>query len=338
MNRAVGVVPPPFRDWPKVVEMQQLTRQHIEYIFWLADSFDPRIHGSDLESKRIAVLFDKSSPKTQETFVFAAESLGAKVTSRNDMLRGSSLYEEEPIQAMLDMYLRVNMFSLFVLRMPQEWVARAMQRTKQPIINAGSYLLQHPTQALLDAYAIRSRWGSLDGLKLLLVGNMKSRVVRSLVYLVSRDFEGVELTCATPKRYALEEDIVATAKKHGVVVRQIHNLQRGDMVHLAAEHHGVYDVRLHDDNDVEKMDPEAKGFEAQPYIITQDVLSALPEKGFVQHPLPNTDLDLPQPLLDANDSYNGGKIIAVQAMTESGIAVRRALMRYLLVTGPRAYR
>lgn len=337
MNRVASLVPPPFREWPNLIEMQQLTRQHIEYIYTLADSYRPKLHGSMLEGRQIAVLFDKSSPKTQETFVLAAESLGAKVKSRSDMFKASAVYDEEPMQAMLDLYLRAGLYSLFVLRMPPDWIYRATLRTRQPIINAGSYGTTHPTQALLDAHAIKQHRGSLNGLKLMLVGNLQSRVIRSLLYLLSRDFEGVEVTGVTLRRYALEDDILTTLKKHNIMVRQELDISEGDLQRLAAEHHGIYDVRLFDKQDEEKMDPQAKRFQAKPYTITQDVVDALPADGFIHHPLPHTELDLSQAVLDANDVYRGGKVIAIKAMTESGIAVRRALLMYLLETGPQAY-
>lgn len=332
-------VPAPFVGWPHVERLQQFARAHFEYLMDLADGIDLKIDGARLEGDRVAILFDKPSKRTYFSFRLAVERLGARVIADDTMFSNASRYQGESIQSVLDMFTGGNFIRLFVLRLPEDWIKRVVtgQERVVPVINAGWDTLQHPTQAILDGHAIRKRHGgTLDGIKILFTGNANSRATRSLAYLLGK-FDNVTMTFATLMRYRLDPGLRHyLEKEHRVTVREVFP-RDGELRELAAQHDGIYSVRLHDDNDEGKMSPGAKSFECLTFQITQGVIDALPEKGFVHHPLPCTPFELTQEVLELNDSRRGGKVIAVEAMADSGIKTRQALSLYLLEHGPRNY-
>lgn len=334
MQQVMGLtIPETFKGWPHVLEMQQFSREQLEFIWGIANRLNPKMHGTLLEGKRVAILFDKPSPRTYLSFHEAAERLGAKVTAFDNILSGSSVYKDEEIKSVLDLFVGGG-YSLFVLRLPQALISRFVSISQVPVINGGWDDLQHPTQAILDAHAILRRWGSLDGIRLLFVGNANSRATRSLAYLLGK-FKDISLTFATLTRpgYSLAPDLrTYLTEEHQVEVREV-NPQPGELRHLAAEHDGIYVVRLHNKRDQADMSDGAKTHEALRFQITQAVVDALPENGFVHHPLPNTPLELTDEVIELNDSRQGGKVIAIQAMVESGIKTRQALYAYVLHFG-----
>jgi aspartate carbamoyltransferase catalytic subunit len=165
--------------------IEQLTTAQIEAILALARRMDPNRPSQLLRGKRVALLFYESSTRTRTSFEFAAKTLGANTTLvipvSSSIEKGESLLDTAWTVASLGADVIVtrhaNSGSVYLL-------ARYVQ---VPIVNAGDGMHQHPSQALLDALTITNHKKKLNGLRVVIVGDVyHSRVARSNAQLLSR--------------------------------------------------------------------------------------------------------------------------------------------------------
>jgi aspartate carbamoyltransferase catalytic subunit len=131
-----------------------------------------------LRGKVVANLFFEDSTRTRTSFHMAAKGLGASVM--NWTQSGSSVSKGETL---LDTARNVAATgpSVIVMRHKSSGAPHLVAKhVRCAIINAGDGTHEHPSQALLDAFTLRQRWGSLDGRTVLIVGDiLHSRVARS---------------------------------------------------------------------------------------------------------------------------------------------------------------
>jgi len=153
----------------------------------LADRFVEVLHRPlpkvpALRGKTVAMLFFEDSTRTRMSFEKAAKALSAD--TMNFAAGSSSLSKGESLK---DTTLTVNAMGphLMVVRhrsVGAPW--RVSEWTGLPVVNAGDGAHQHPTQAMLDALTARRHFGSIDGLRVAIVGDIRhSRVARSNVHL-----------------------------------------------------------------------------------------------------------------------------------------------------------
>ena len=138
-----------------------------------------------LRGTTIANLFYEASTRTRISFELAARSLGADVV--NVTASGSSIEKGE---SLVDTLRTVQALGadLVVIRHRDAGAPYLAAATVDcPVINAGDGWHAHPSQALLDLYTVRNRLGRLEGLKLVIVGDiLHSRVARSNIWGFAR--------------------------------------------------------------------------------------------------------------------------------------------------------
>ena len=131
-----------------------------------------------LRGKVVANLFFEDSTRTRTSFHMAAKGLGASVMNWTHL--GSSVSKGETL---LDTARNVAATgpAVIVMRHKSSGAPHLVAKhVRCVIINAGDGTHEHPSQALLDAFTLRQRWGSLDGRTVLIVGDiLHSRVARS---------------------------------------------------------------------------------------------------------------------------------------------------------------
>jgi len=148
-----------------------------------------------LRGRTVVNLFYEPSTRTRVSFEIAAKRLSADAI--NVSVSGSSVSKGETL---LDTVRNLQAMAPDVIVMRHHasgapyFVAR---RLEAAVVNAGDGMHEHPTQALLDAFTIRERKGTLEGLKIAIVGDLvHSRVFRSNVRLLAR--MGSEVAVAGP--------------------------------------------------------------------------------------------------------------------------------------------
>ena len=168
---------------------EDTTREELTELLDDADSFVevldrpiPKVPA--LRGKTVATMFFEPSTRTKLSFEKAAKALGADTMSfspsTSSLSKGESLKDTVlTVQAMGTDAMVVRHKATGAPWRVAEWV-------DQPVLNAGDGAHQHPTQALLDALTIRQRFGTLDGLRIGIVGDIRhSRVARSDVFAFS---------------------------------------------------------------------------------------------------------------------------------------------------------
>ncbi len=157
-------------------EILDLAREH-------AAGFAGQRAGRPLAGRNVCLAFFEASTRTAVSFELAARQAGADVISISE--KGSSIRKGE---SLLDTVVTLDALGAdaIVIRHPAAGAAGlAARHTRAAVVNAGDGCGQHPTQALLDLYALSKAWGGFDelsGRKAAVVGDiLHSRVARSVI-------------------------------------------------------------------------------------------------------------------------------------------------------------
>ena len=268
-----------------LVSCRDLSLREVSEIFSLANQL---VRGelkldSALAGKKVALLFTEPSTRTFQSFYMAAKTLGAEVMSISDpsvssMAKGESLYDTVK---MLELYGA----GCIVLRHPARGAAKfAAESASIPIINAGSGSQEHPTQALIDVFTIWRKRGSVDGLRIGMLGDLRySRTIPSLCQLLSL-YRGVEIYFMAPQILQVRREVEIYLQENGVTFAKIDEseemkgvLPRLDVLYVTR----IQKERFPDPTEYEKV----RGS----YIVDASTLSNCRSDIGIMHPLPRVD-------------------------------------------------
>ncbi|HPO50677.1 MAG TPA: aspartate carbamoyltransferase, partial [Spirochaetota bacterium] len=154
-----------------IISIRDFKKEEIEYILQKAYEVKNNYHSGVLKGKVLASLFFEPSTRTRLSFEAAVTLLGGNFFGIADP-QSSSIQKGETLK---DTIKTVSGYcDVIVIRHPFEGAARAAgDVSKIPIINAGDGSNQHPTQTLLDLYTIKEQFGSIDGLNVGILGDLK---------------------------------------------------------------------------------------------------------------------------------------------------------------------
>ncbi|MGO8875040.1 MAG: aspartate carbamoyltransferase [Acidimicrobiales bacterium] len=178
-----------------ILSLKEMEREEYFQIFRVADRLRPyaaeRRNGDLLQHKTLLTAFYQPSTRTRLATEAAMHRLGGHVLGFSDakMTRAGDFYQEsiKDTVHMLEYYGDVIAMRHFQQGAPAE----AAKWASVPVINCGDGWGEHPTQVLTDLYTIWQARGGLDGLKVLLVGDMRMRTMHSILYAMSQfDIEG----------------------------------------------------------------------------------------------------------------------------------------------------
>ena len=262
-----------------IVSVRDLSREDIEHILDLADTFIPTARGEEsstiMNGKIMATLFFEPSTRTRLSFESAMQRLGGRVLGFADP-GGTSAKKGETLADTIRMAAAYS--DLIVLRHPQEGAARLASRFSDvPVINAGDGAGQHPTQTLLDLLTIRREAGKIDGKKIALVGDLKyGRTVHSLAYALAM-FD-TELTFVAPPTLQMPKDMIETVSQMGPKPKLVNSVEE-----VIADADVIYVTRIQ-----KERFPDSAEYRkvAEVYKITPDILEGAKNKMIVMHPLP----------------------------------------------------
>ncbi|SIN79092.1 aspartate carbamoyltransferase catalytic subunit [Chitinophaga niabensis] len=180
--------------------IRDLTRQDIELIFQTADQLKevlqrPIKKVPTLRDTTIVNVFFENSTRTRISFELAEKRLGADVV--NFSASGSSVSKGETLIDTVNNILSMKV-DMVVMRHSATGAPHFLSKhINVPIVNAGDGINEHPTQALLDAFSIREKLGSVEGKKVAICGDiMHSRVALSNIYCLKK--LGAEVTVVGP--------------------------------------------------------------------------------------------------------------------------------------------
>lgn len=313
-NANIGLDAMDFYD-RDIVSIKDFTRSEIEYLLDLSEKMIPYSTGEKvnkvLDGKILGNLFFEPSTRTKLSFESAAYRLGCDVIDVSEMSM-TSISKGETLAdtiRMVDAYCDV-----IVLRHPYEGAARlAADFSINPVINAGDGAGSHPTQTLLDLFTMRRAKGSLDGLDIVLLGDLKyGRTVHSLAEALT--MFGANLTLVAPDQLQMPDEIVSHIKKKGCRMTKTSRLE--DVIEKADV---LYVTRIQKER---FPDPAEYLKVAGMYRINNNVLRESKKDMIIMHPLPRVDEIAPEV-----DSTEHAKYFQ-QAF--NGVPVRMALLCAIL--------
>jgi len=230
-----------------------------------------------LEGWIAGVYFKKTSTRTRTAFSAGALRLGARILTfgPGDLQVNTGETAEDTGRVL------ARMINVLVARTagPVAELAALSGAGRLPVVNAMG-ALEHPTQALTDLTTLRRRFGAVDGLSVLYVGE-GNNTATALALALSR-YPGTRLQLRTPPGYGVDADIlakaVAQAERSGSTV-----LERHDMDKLPDDADAVYTTRWQTTG-TSKPDPEWRAV-FEPFQVTEEVLERNPGTVFL-HDLP----------------------------------------------------
>ncbi|MBU1197664.1 aspartate carbamoyltransferase [Candidatus Micrarchaeota archaeon] len=261
-----------------VISTMNWEREAMESVLATAEkmnvAFRKKQRSTTLNGTVMASLFFEPSTRTRVSFKSAMRLLGGEETAFGDPKTSSSAKGESLYDTVKALETQVD---VFVIRHPNEGAAAwAAANTDVPVINAGDGNNQHPTQALLDLFTIQQNKKKLDGLTVLLAGDLKyGRTVHSLAYALSK-FDGITLQFYSPSTLRMPSFMLKD-------LREFVKVQELDSMNLA-DADVIYATRIQKER---ISDPEE--YRKASYRIDLEVMKHAKEDAILMHPLPRVD-------------------------------------------------
>lgn len=292
--------------------IKDLTTGDIEQIFAIAANFKDVINRPikkvpSLRDITVANLFFENSTRTRLSFELAEKRLSADIV--NFAASSSSVSKGETLIDTVNNILAMKV-DMVVMRHPKPGAAVFLARhVNAKIINAGDGTHEHPTQALLDAFSIKEKLGSLAGVRVVIIGDiLHSRVALSNIFCLKK--LGAEVMVCGPVTL-----IPKYIGELGVLVE--HNLKKAlnwcDVANVLRIQLERQDIRYF---------PSLREY-VMMYGINREILDNLGKEIVVMHPGPiNRGVELSSDAADSRQSI-------ILQQVENGVAVRMAVL-YLL--------
>ena len=347
-----------------ILSVEQFTPEVLEALFSLAQQMGHEVAGGHVQQRLaqriVANVFYEPSTRTDLSFQAATQRLGGRVITTAGGVHYSSVSKGESLH---DTIKTIACYSdAIVLRHPNRGAAReaaaasdalrAAMHRPTPIINAGDGVGEHPTQALLDLYTIKDRFGeSIDNLTIGFVGDLRNgRTVHSLIKLLAIDRCHVKVICIAPESLSMPAEYVEFAKSRQMPVEETQDLQEAirhvDVLYVTRVQRerfvsqqledlskAVYGLAF-DNLDTDRKDalrPLAEVNAAQEYVAARDayvvdpmVLSQARKEMIIMHPLPRVN-EIPEQVDSDERAYYFKQV-------QNGLYIRMALMASVLDT------
>lgn len=266
-----------------------------------------------LRGKSVINLFFENSTRTRVSFEVAAKVLGAD--AYNVSATGSSAAKGESLVDTAKNLDAMRPDVIVVRHASSGAAALVAKHVKASVVNAGDGLHEHPTQALLDLFTMRERWGGFEGRTVAIVGDvLHSRVARSNIEALTS--LGAKVILCGPPTLA-----PARMAQRGVTVTS-------SLKEAVRDADAVMMLRLQTERMEAAFIPTVREY-SRLYGIGLAQLDWLKPEAFILHPGPvNRGIELSPAVAD-------GPRAVILDQVENGVAVRMAVL-YLLAGGAQA--
>lgn len=267
-----------------------------------------------LRGKVMASIFYEVSTRTSCSFAAAMQRLGGSVihtdATSSSAKKGETLEDSVAVMA--------SYSDVVVLRHPEPGtVASASRHCRKPIINAGDGIGEHPTQALLDVFTIREEIGTVNGLTITMVGDLKNgRTVHSLARLLT--LYQVQLQYVSPPGLGMPKHIMEYVSSKGIPQRVYERLED-----VLADTHVLYMTRIQRERFQSQDDyDKTRGL----LVVTPQLMTRARRRMVVMHPLPRVD--------EISPEFDSDPRAAYFRQAEYGMYVRMALLAMVAGVNP----
>ena len=274
-----------------------------------------------LRGVTVCNLFYEASTRTRASFELAGKVLGADVI--NVSADGSSVEKGESLVDTVRTIAAIGA-DVVVVRHPASGAPYLVAQTiGAHVINAGDGQHAHPTQALLDAYILQDAFGTLDGRRVVIVGDvLHSRVVRSNIWALTR--LGADVTLVAP-RPLLPSWLArgADEREHPLALPDVQCESDLDRAIVGAD--AVMALRIHRERMRGPLLPSTAEY-ARRYQLTAERIATAAPHAVVMHPGPmNEGVEIASEVARGEQSR-------IEAQVAAGVAIRMAVL-FLLVRG-----
>ena len=309
-----------------IISVDQFDREAADRVFAVADRMRPYANRQRitrvLQGAILSNMFFEPSTRTRVSFGSAFNLLGGEVRETSEvkassLTKGESLYDTARVLS--------GYSDIIVMRHPESGsVAEFAEASRVPVINGGDGPNEHPSQALLDLYTMRTEMAAqartLDGMTIALVGDLRyGRAVHSLCKLLCL-YEQVKLHLIAPPELSIPEEIekklVADGHQVGTFTDMAKGISDVDIIYVTR----TQEERFPSPEDADRY----KGlFRLNQTIYTQNCAP----NTVIMHPLPRDSREQAQEL---DDDLNQNPNLAIFRQTDNGMLVRMALFALVL--------
>ncbi|MCC6780071.1 MAG: aspartate carbamoyltransferase [Hyphomicrobiales bacterium] len=243
------------------------------------------VSSASASGKSVALLFFQPSTRTRLGFETATVAIGAHPIGMEDMTASrSNARTGETLEDCAAVVSRLC-DALVIRHHESGAAARMAAKSQMPVINAGDGWNEHPTQALIDIFALRRGLGPIAGKCIAFGGDPRGRTVRSLAQLL-RFERPKEVVFCPPAHYEIPPDIVAALAEHQIRIRTI-----ADIRHALTDCEAIM-MAPYDMSDI--GEPAASGYVSpkstpDTHRITAQSIERLGSSTLIYHPLPRLD-------------------------------------------------
>jgi aspartate carbamoyltransferase catalytic subunit len=305
-----------------ILSLKDVERDEYFQVFGVAEELrhyaEKRHNGDLLKHKTLLTAFYQPSTRTRLATEAAMHRLGGHVLGFSDakMTRAGDFYQEsmKDTAHMLEFYGDVIAMRHHLQGAPHE----AARWASVPVINCGDGWGEHPTQVLTDLYTIWKDKGTLDGLRVLCVGDMRMRTMHSILYAMSQ-FD-LEAMVVSPPELSLRDEFKTELDERNVAYREFESVEA-----CIAEADVIYmEPVVQADYTQARVDPDADhGRTPAAYQVTRELLRAKARRdAIILHSLPRMD-ELPT-------DVDGTRHARYWFEAYNGVVMRMALLALVL--------
>ncbi|XP_026855840.2 CAD protein isoform X3 [Electrophorus electricus] len=297
-----------------VLSVCQFTKEQMSHLFNVAHVLRLMVQKEKsldiLKGKVMASMFYEVSTRTSSSFAAAMQRLGGSVVHFSECTSSAQKGE-----SLADSVQTMSCYAdVLVLRHPEPGaVEKAAKHCRRPMINAGDGVGEHPTQALLDVFTIREELGTVNGMTITMVGDLKhGRTVHSLARLLTQ--YRITLRYVSPKNLSMPAEIVNFVASKGIKQEEFSSIEEA-----LSETDVLYMTRIQKERFA--SEEEYKSCFGQ-FILTPHIMTGAKRKMVVMHPLPRVNEISVEVDTDPRAAYF--------RQAENGMYIRMALLATVL--------
>ncbi|PEJ60297.1 aspartate carbamoyltransferase [Bacillus sp. AFS002410] len=289
-----------------LLTMSDLTIEEIQDLLNQAQNFANGEISSLKRQTFVANLFFENSTRTRFSFEVAQKKLGLEVI--NLAVESSSIQKGETLYDTVKTLQAIGVEAV-VIRHTEDEYFQEIKDAGMPILNAGDGCGNHPTQCLLDLLTIKQEFGSFEGLKVAIAGDLRhSRVARSNAEALTR--LGAKVYFASPDEWKDDKNTYGTYKNLDELVEEV------DVMMLLRVQHERHDGKT---NHIMENYLQNHG-------LTIEREAKMKPNSIIMHPAPfNRDVEIASELVECERSR-------IFKQMENGVYVRMAVLKRALPT------
>uniref|UniRef100_A0A8C2D3Z7 Multifunctional protein CAD n=1 Tax=Cyprinus carpio TaxID=7962 RepID=A0A8C2D3Z7_CYPCA len=297
-----------------ILSVRQFSKEQMSHLFNVAHTLRLMVQKERpldiLKGKVMASMFYEVSTRTSSSFSAAMHRLGGSVVHFSE-----STSSTQKGESLADSVHTMSCYAdVIVLRHPIPGaVESAARHCRRPVINAGDGVGEHPTQALLDIFTIREELGTVNGMTITMVGDLKhGRTVHSLARLLTQ--YRITLRYVAPKNLSMPAEIIDFVASKGIKQEEFNSIEEA-----LPETDVLYMTRIQKERFA--SEEEYKACFGQ-FILTPHIMTGAKRKMVVMHPLPRVNEISVEVDTDPRAAYF--------RQAENGMYIRMALLATVL--------